>query len=211
MNNLTRIQTELNCPKTLYNSFGKYYFRSNESILEAVKPFLAKYNCELIITDEVKQIGDLIYIEATAEFIDGESSSTVSVTAQAGIDPHTKGMHIAQCFGASSSYARKYALNALFLIDDTRDPDDTNDHGKGDKTENKTPTQPSQPQTPLKPKEKAVIVVNNDKYHAAIKYLVEHKEGILAWDKVKSNYTISEMDQAQLLLEASDKLKEKKI
>ena len=123
------IQTELKAPKSQYNSFGKYSYRNQEDILEAVKPLLSKYNLSLTITDEVKSIeGALPYIEARA--ILHAPDGNVEAKAQAGIDPNRKGMDIAQSFGSSSSYARKYALNGLFLIDDTKDADSTNTHDK---------------------------------------------------------------------------------
>ena len=128
MDKLIQIQAELKAPKSQYNSFGKYKYRNCEDILEAVKPLLQKYGCSLTITDEIKEIGGIIYVEATAMFNDGKFP--MSVTACAGIEPNKKGMDIAQSFGASSSYARKYALNGLFLIDDTKDADATNTHGK---------------------------------------------------------------------------------
>jgi hypothetical protein len=126
MKKLIQIQSELKCPKNQFNSFGKYYFRNTEGILEALKPLLLKHGCLLTITDEVKQIGDVLYIEATVRY--NEDDKTIDVKAQAGVDINTKGMSLAQCFGASSSYARKYALNGLFAIDDTKDADATNDH-----------------------------------------------------------------------------------
>lgn len=126
MSNLIKIQAELKAPKNQTNSFGKYKYRSCEDILEAVKPLLAKYNCQLVISDAIKEAGGIIYCESRIVFTEGEDS--ISVTACAGIEPNRKGMDIAQSFGASSSYARKYALNGLFLIDDTKDADATNDH-----------------------------------------------------------------------------------
>ncbi len=128
MEQLMRIQAELKAPKNQRNNFGKYNYRSCEDILEAVKPLLAKENCTLVISDEIKELGGLIYCESKATISNG--TNEVSVTAQAGIDPSRKGMDIAQSFGSSSSYARKYALNGLFLIDDTKDADATNTHGK---------------------------------------------------------------------------------
>ena len=127
MKELIKIQNELKAPKNQFNSFGKYKYRSCEDILEAVKPLLLKHECTLTIHDEIKQIGDIIYVEAVASIQKGEEGRTV--TAQAGIDPNRKGMDIAQSFGSSSSYARKYALSGLFLLDDTKDADSTNDHG----------------------------------------------------------------------------------
>lgn len=125
---LIKVQSELKAPKNQRNNFGKYNYRSAEDILEAVKPLLAKNNLSLTISDEVVGVGSLAFINATATISDGVDIITAS--AQAGIDPNRKGMDIAQCFGASSSYARKYALNGMFLIDDTKDPDATNDHGR---------------------------------------------------------------------------------
>lgn len=127
MKELIAIQSELKAPKNQFNAFGKYKYRSCEDILEAVKPLLLKYGCTLTIHDEVKEVGGLVFIESTASIqkdLEGRS-----VTAQAGIDPSRKGMDIAQSFGSSSSYSRKYALSGLLLIDDTKDPDSTNDHG----------------------------------------------------------------------------------
>ena len=128
MEQLIKIQAELKAPKNQRNNFGKYNYRSCEDILEAVKPLLAKENCTLVISDEIKELGGLVYCEAKATINNG--TNEVSVTAQAGIDPSRKGMDIAQSFGSSSSYARNYALNGLFLIDDTKDADATNTHGK---------------------------------------------------------------------------------
>jgi hypothetical protein len=126
MKELIAIQAELKAPKNQYNAFGKYKYRSVEDILEAVKPLLYKYECTLIIEDEVKEVGGIVFIEATASI--QKDMEGRAVTAQAGIDINRKGMDVAQSFGSSSSYARKYALNGLFLIDDTKDPDSTNDH-----------------------------------------------------------------------------------
>jgi hypothetical protein len=131
MKELILIQSELKAPKNQFNAFGKYKYRSVEDILEALKPLLLKYECTLTIEDEVKEVGGLVFIEATASIqVDKiERMEGRAVTAQAGIDINRKGMDLAQSFGSSSSYARKYALNGLFLIDDTKDPDSTNDHG----------------------------------------------------------------------------------
>ena len=124
MKKLIEIQSELKAPKNQRNNFGKYNYRSCEDILEAVKPLLKKHDCTLTITDEVKEVGGLVFVEAVAIFSDSKDS--IVVNAQAGIDANRKGMDIAQSFGSSSSYARKYALNGLFLIDDTKDSDVTN-------------------------------------------------------------------------------------
>ena len=128
MEKLQKIQAELKAPKNQRNNFGKYNYRSCEDILEAVKPLLNKYNCTLTVSDEIKELGGILFVEAVSIISDGENQ--VHVKAQAGIDPNRKGMDIAQSFGSSSSYARKYSLNGLFLIDDTKDADSTNTHGK---------------------------------------------------------------------------------
>lgn len=127
MYELVKIQNELKAPKNQYNAFGKYKYRSCEDILEALKPWLLLHECTLVITDQVKEVAGIAFIESTVIISKGDLS--VSVTAQAGIDVNRKGMDVAQCFGASSSYSRKYALNGLFLIDDSAlDPDARNDH-----------------------------------------------------------------------------------
>ena len=128
---LIAVQHELKAPKGQYNSFGKYAYRNAEDILEAVKPLLKKYSLRMTISDTIHSVeaNGMMYVEATVSVTDGHTSARVS--AQAGIDPNRKGMDIAQSFGSSSSYARKYALNGMFLIDDTKDADATNTHGKG--------------------------------------------------------------------------------
>ncbi len=119
---LQLIQLELKAPKSKYNSFGKFHYRSLEDILEGIKPLLQKYGATLVVTDEVQEIGPVVVITAKAVFTDAQGKQTMT-TAHAGVDITKKGMDVAQTFGASSSYARKYALNGLFLIDDTQDAD----------------------------------------------------------------------------------------
>ena len=125
---LISIQSELKAPKSQYNSFGKYAYRNQEDILEALKPLLSKYQVAMNISDSIKEVFGLVYVEASV--LISCNGETRTATAQAGIDPSRKGMDIAQSFGSSSSYARKYALNAMFLIDDTKDADATNNHAK---------------------------------------------------------------------------------
>ena len=124
---LVTIQTELKAPKNQFNSFGKYKYRNIEDIQEAVKPHLLNHGLALTFTDKVSQVGDMAFIESTATISDGEHS--LSTSASAGVEPR-KGMDLAQTFGASSSYARKYAAGGLFLLDDTKDADATNTHGQ---------------------------------------------------------------------------------
>ena len=123
---LVDVQGRLKAPKNQRNNFGKYNYRSCEDILEAVKPLLVEHKLALTISDYVDTT-QAPMVSATAKITDGKD--TIEVSAQAGIDVNRKGMDIAQSFGSSSSYARKYALNGLFLIDDTKDSDATNTHG----------------------------------------------------------------------------------
>ena len=121
MEALIKIQSELKANKSQYNSFGKYYYRSCEDILEALKPLLTKYNATMYITDEVVEVGGRVYVKATTTISDGKESISVSAYAR---EPETrKGMDDAQVTGATSSYARKYCLNGLFAIDDSKDAD----------------------------------------------------------------------------------------
>ena len=123
---LLAIQTELNAPKNQKNTFGGYYYRSCEDILEAVKPFLKKYKVTLILSDSMKEVGNRIYVEATVRLIDIETQEFIFNTAYAREEESKKGMDGSQVTGAASSYARKYALNGLFCIDDNKDSDKTN-------------------------------------------------------------------------------------
>ena len=118
---LIEIQNELKAPKSNYNSFGKYRYRSAEDILTAVKPLLLRYGCQMTLQDDIVAVGDRYYIKATVTITDGTESETV--TALAREDEIKKGMDGSQITGTASSYARKYALNGLFLIDDTKDAD----------------------------------------------------------------------------------------
>lgn len=126
MSKLTEIQNELKAKKSCYNKFGKYHYRKCEDILEALKPLLKKHDVDLIITDEVKSTGDYTYIDASVCLYD-QGKLLYASDAQAGIEK-AGGMALPQAFGAASSYARKYALGAMFLLDDTEDADATNDH-----------------------------------------------------------------------------------
>lgn len=125
---LIKVQSELKAPKSKYNSFGKYKYRSLEDILEGVKPLLDKYKATLTISDDVVQIGDRYYIQARATFIDTDDGNVISNTALARESEVKKGMDDSQISGTASSYARKYALNGLFLIDDTKDADTDEAH-----------------------------------------------------------------------------------
>ena len=125
---LANVQHELKCSKSLYNSFGKYSYRSTELIMEAVKPLLFSNDLCLTITDSIELIGDRFYIKATATVYNKEGEQ-ISTTAYAREEEGKKGMDASQVTGSTSSYARKYALNGLLAIDDTKDADATNTHG----------------------------------------------------------------------------------
>lgn len=132
---LLNIQSELKAPKSQINKFGGYNYRNCEDILEAVKPICKKHNAVVYLSDKLVLIGERYYIEATATLVDVETSETAIVTAYAREEESKKGMDGSQITGASSSYARKYALNGLFDIDDTKDSDTTNQgnaHPKGE-------------------------------------------------------------------------------
>lgn len=120
---LSKVQSELKAPKGQYNSFGKYKYRSCEDILEAVKPLNAKHGVVLTVGDEVVEISNRFYVKATAVFVDIESGEKIINTALAREDDSKKGMDGSQITGTASSYARKYCLNGLFCIDDTKDAD----------------------------------------------------------------------------------------
>ena len=120
---LMNIHKELKAPKGQYNSFGKYKYKSCEDILESVKPLLEKYKVTIILTDKLEQIGERYYIRAMAILFDTESDNSIENTAYAREEETKKGMDGSQITGTSSSYARKYALNGLLLIDDTKDAD----------------------------------------------------------------------------------------
>ena len=136
---LSGIQCELVATKGQYNSFGKYSYRSCEDILEAVKPLLDKYKVAIVIKDDIVLVGDRFYVKATATLIDSETGETVEASAFARESADKKGMDASQVTGATSSYARKYALNGLFAIDDNKDADATNTHGKETIKVNMTP------------------------------------------------------------------------
>lgn len=120
---LALVQQELIAPKNQYNSFGKYNYRSCEDILEGLKPCLAKVKAAVTVTDEIVLIGERYYVKATANFLDCESNGRISNEAYAREEKEKKGMDASQITGATSSYARKYALNGLFCIDDVKDAD----------------------------------------------------------------------------------------
>lgn len=173
---LIKVQSELKAPKGQYNSFGKYSYRSAEDILEAVKPLLAKNGLSMTISDAVIEVGGIPFINASVKVTDGVDSVTVS--AQAGIDPSRKGMDIAQSFGSSSSYARKYAMNGMFLIDDTKDADATNTHGKSASQSSKPKASPT-----------------SDAFQKSVDYIKASKTKKIALEQVLAKYGDSFSDK----------------
>ena len=139
---LLSIQTELKAPKNQFNSFGNYNYRSCEDILEAVKPLCKRENVLLTLSDTIKHVGERYYVEATATLYDVETDGCISVSAYAREEETKKGMDSSQITGAASSYARKYALNGLFNIDDTKDSDSTNEGEGKHKTSPKPKAEP---------------------------------------------------------------------
>lgn len=185
MKALQNIQQELKAPKGQYNSFGKYKYRSAEDILEAVKPLLGKHNAQLTLSDTIKEIGGRVYVEATATFTDG--TETVAVTAYAREPSEKKGMDDSQITGTASSYARKYALNGLFLIDDTKDAD-TDEYVEQTKTQPKK--EKTAPQAVLAPNKAAEIddlikATNTDRSKLLAYYKVQRIEDMS--DKTAEN------------------------
>ena len=142
---LMNVQSELNAPKNLYNSFGKYSYRSAEGIMEALKPLLLKHKAAVIINDDIVFIEGRHYVKATTKFIDVETGEMVEVSAFARESVDKKGQDESQITGSTSSYARKYSLNAMFLIDDCKDADATNTHGKDTPTKAQTQSKQNTP------------------------------------------------------------------
>ena len=128
---LATIQTKMKAKKSSYNSFGKYYFRKSEDILEAIKPFLLEHGVYVTVNEEIVGVDHVPMIQSTATISNGKDA--IHATAMVGVDLNQKGMQTAQQFGAASTYGKKYALGNLFLIDDTEDADAGNKHGVVDK------------------------------------------------------------------------------
>lgn len=184
MEALIKIQEKLKAPKNQFNKFGNYKYRNCEDILEAVKPLLVENKCRLTLTDEVKEIGGVLFVEATAILKEDGNDNVITVKASAGIEPNRKGMDISQSFGSSSSYARKYALNGLFLIDDNKDADN----------EQHEQTQQSQKNGQKPTNNKPWLNPETDKWKDAIKFLA----GNGTIDKIKENYLISKPNEEKL-------------
>ena len=193
---LAAVQRELKAPKGQFNSFGKYKYRSCEDILEALKPVLSKNGCAVVLSDSVEQVGDRFYICATATITDYETHEQVHNTAFAREDADKKGMDGSQITGTASSYARKYALNGLFLIDDTKDADTDAYHEQT--TGDKHKEEPKIAAATAKANEvkKLLVKISGDKTIAQQVWNEQYKKD--AGDIVKMN---------EALIELQDKLR----
>ena len=176
--NLAAIQAALKAPKSQYNSFGGYHYRNAEDILEAVKPLLAQQGCVLTCTDEIVLIGERYYVKATATLCNKEGQ-IVQTCAYAREEESKKGMDGSQVTGASSSYARKYALNGLFCIDDTKDSDTTNTGDQKPQPEKK-PAPKKKVATAPAPEAKPVGV--RERWIAALAHNAVNEQGVTAQD-----------------------------
>lgn len=185
---ILKIQEELKAPKNQRNEFGKYNYRSAEDIIEAVKPIAHKYGCYVNLTDHIVEVGGRIYVKATATIFDAKTRDTVAQSVGWAREEETKkGMDSSQITGAASSYARKYALNGLLAIDDTKDSDATNTHGK-EEVVNKTPIK-------IAPKKLDVLNEKHKNWEVVKKALAEGKTNI---ERLKGLYIVSEEIEAKL-------------
>ena len=186
---LSHIQTKIKAPKNLHNSFGNYDYRNAESILQAAKPFLESEKCSLTLDDEIVEIGTRFYVKATATLTDIEGATQVSVSAMAREEETKRGMDGSQITGSASSYARKYALNGLFLLDDTKDAD-TDEQ----RTETNARIEKEKPKTaPKNRKDTPEEAAKNEQMKASVDPVflptADHKTTKEQWERFKSEQT----------------------
>ncbi len=184
MKKLIEIQAELKAPKTQFNSYGNYHYRSKEDILEAVKPLLADKSLLMTLVDEVKQVGAFTFVETIIRVDDGKDY--VEARGVAGIEK-AGGMQLPQAFGSASSYSGKYALQNMFLLDDTKDADATNDHKEHKVTPLKTPIKGTAQKPTLKP--------DTEEWTKAVKFLVEG--GLVS--KIEAKYALDKVNKQKLM------------
>ena len=201
---LLNIQSELKAPKSQYNSFGKYSYRNSEDILEALKPLLVENKATIFIKDDIIHIEGRFYIKATVTFIDVETGDKIENTALAREEENLKGQIGSQITGGTSSYARKYALNGMFAIDDTKDADSFND---GDKS-NGSHTEPNKP---IKSPKKYISDAQVKRLLAIAYKKGYNKEKVEDAVKTKLNCKISELNKEQydLVVKGYEKLEDK--
>lgn len=197
---LAAVQRELKAPKGQYNSFGKYKYRSCEDILEALKPVLGKHGCAVTLSDEVVQVGERFYIRATASIMDCESGERAFNTAFAREDADKKGMDGSQITGTASSYARKYALNGLFLIDDTKDADTDAYHEQTTGEKPKEDPKIAAAKAKANEVKRMLVKIMGDKTAAAQLWNEKYKQD--AGDIVKMNAALLDLEDRMKQMEA---------
>ena len=197
---LAAVQRELKAPKGQYNSFGKYKYRSCEDILEALKPVLGKHGCAVTLSDEVVQVGERFYIRATASIMDCESGERAFNTAFAREDADKKGMDGSQITGTASSYARKYALNGLFLIDDTKDADTDAYHEQTTGEKPKEDPKIAAAKAKANEVKRMLMKIMGDKTAAAQLWNEKYKQD--AGDIVKMNAALLDLEDRMKQMEA---------
>lgn len=190
---LNKIQSELKAPKGQYNKFGKYSYRSCEDILEALKPHLLKYGCVVTLTDDMQLIGERYYLKATATITDADSGKSVSNVALAREDKERAGMSESQITGTASSYARKYALNGLFLIDDTKDADTDAYHEQTTGEKHKEEPKIAAATAKANEVKKLLVKISGDKTIAQQVWNEQYKQD--AGDIVKMNEALIELNE----------------
>ena len=192
---IVKIQEELKAPKNQRNSFGNYNYRSAEDIIEAVKPIAHKYGYYLNITDEVVEVGGRIYVKATAALIPDEKGTIQQSIGWAREEETKKGMDGAQITGAASSYARKYALNGLLAIDDTKDADATNTHDKTEGNIGMGTTHPNKPLPAPSTDTKPWLNESNPNWAAIVNAI---KSGQRTMTQLRDNFKVSKAVEAKL-------------
>lgn len=205
---LYTIQGELKAPKGQYNSFGKYNYRSCEDILEALKPYLQEHKLTINLSDNLLQVGNRNYVQAVATLTDIESGESVHTTAFAREDETKKGMDGSQITGSASSYARKYALNGLLAIDDTKDSDYTNTGQQGDpKGSRQTKAKQRQSKKPMTLEEVKNVVVTAGDYAGKTLWQIA-EEDIYVIQTWYDNAKGEKREQLKLILDAKEWVKD---
>lgn len=200
---LIEVQEELKAPKGQYNSFGKYYFRSTEDIVEALKPLLIKRGLLLLMYDEIELIGSRIYVVSTADLTDG--ATNIKVSARARESETKKGMDDSQITGTASSYARKYALNGMFLIDDSKDADTPEYSGQmNNQQQSKQPKQPEITLDAVKTALNELVKKTNGDYTKISSYLLK-QVGADNFNALSSQQLFEANDYIKQLSDKADK------
>lgn len=200
---LIEVQEELKAPKGQYNSFGKYYFRSTEDIVEALKPLLIKRGLLLLMYDEIELIGSRIYVVSTADLTDG--ATNIKVSARARESETKKGMDDSQITGTASSYARKYALNGMFLIDDSKDADTPEYSGQmNNQQQSKQPKQPEITLDAVKTALNELVKKTNGDYTKISAYLLK-QVGADNFNALSSQQLFEANDYIKQLSDKADK------